>query len=63
MKRKQDKASEKAKTVRMDLRRLASLFIAFKKVPGAEQCHGTDASSMLALQCAGGSDQRQMCRL
>jgi len=27
--------------------RLASLFIAFKQVPGAEQCHVTDASSML----------------
>jgi len=31
----------------MDMRRLASLFIAFKQVPGAEQCHVTGASSML----------------
>jgi len=46
MKRKQDKLSEVAKSVRMDMRRLATLFITFKQVVG-NNCEHEDASSML----------------
>jgi len=47
MKRKQHKASEVAQTVRMDIRHLASLFIAPKKVLSAEQCYHSDSLSTL----------------
>ena len=50
MKRKQDKLAEVGKSVRMDMRRLASLFMTFKEISGercSDSCVHSDSSSML----------------
>ena len=46
MKRKSDKAVEVRKSVKTDMRRLASLYIVFKRRPSAEVVFGTTAHDM-----------------